>query len=69
MKVQKPMTNLKALSLMILLIAFVGHSNTQVETKIGMKQQIAKMEELIKQEFQMVKTYPEKPPYYVQEIG
>ena len=56
MKVQKPMTNLKALSLMILLIAFVGHSNTQVETKIGMKQQIAKMEELIKQEFQMVKT-------------
>lgn len=33
MKVQKPMTNLKALSLMILLIAFVGHSNTQVETK------------------------------------
>ena len=69
MKVQKPMTNLKALSLMILLIAFVGHSNTQVETKIGMKQQIAKMEELIKKEFQMVKTYPEKPAYYVQEIG
>ncbi|MCE8925045.1 hypothetical protein K0F35_23365, partial [Bacteroides ovatus] len=69
MKVQKPMTNLKALSLMILLIAFVGHSNTQVETKIGMKQQIAKMEELIKQEFQMVKTYPEQPAYYVQEIG
>ena len=31
-----------------------------------MKQEIAKLEELIKEELQMVKTYPEKPAYYLQ---
>lgn len=44
---------LEVLSLMILLIAFVGHSNAQVETKTDMKPEIAKMEELITEELEI----------------
>ena len=59
---------MKILYLIILLITFMSHSNAQVKTKTekDMKQQIAKMEELIEQRLQMVKTYPEKPAYYLQ---
>ena len=54
MKVQKPMTDkLEVLSLMILLIAFEGNSNAQVETKTDMKPEIAKMEELITEELEI----------------
>lgn len=59
---------MKTLYLIILLIAFMSHGNAQVKTKTenDMKQQIVKMQELIKQRLQMVKTYPEKPAYYLQ---
>lgn len=59
---------MKTLYLIVLLIAFMSHSNAQVKTKAenDMKQEIAKLEELIKEELQMVKTYSEKPAYYLQ---
>lgn len=50
------------------IMAFATYGNAQVKTKTEkeMKQEIAKLEELIKQRLQMVKTYPEKPAYYLQ---
>lgn len=50
------------------IMAFASCGNAQVKTKTenDMKQQIVKMEELIKKRLQMVKTYPEKPAYYLQ---
>ena len=54
--------------LIMAIMAFASCGNAQVKTKTenDMKQQIVKMEELIKQRLQMVKTYPEKPAYYLQ---
>ena len=42
------------------IMAFAGCGNAQVKTKTEkeMKQEIVKLEELIKEELQMVKTYP-----------
>ena len=59
---------MKALFLTVILMAFASCGNAQVKTKTEkeMKQEIAKLEELIKEELQMVKTYPEKPAYYLQ---
>lgn len=50
------------------IMAFASCGNAQVKTKTEkeMKQEIAKLEELIKEELQMVKTYSEKPAYYLQ---
>lgn len=49
-------------------MAFTNWINAQVKTKTEkeMKQEIVKLEELIKEELQMVETYPEKPAYYLQ---
>lgn len=49
-----------------LLLIFSVCSYAQTKTEKEMKQEIAKLEELIKEELQMVKTYPEKPAYYLQ---
>ena len=59
---------MKTLFLTLLLIAFANCSNAQVKTKTEkeMKQEIIKLEELIKEELKMVETYPEKPAYYLQ---
>ena len=59
---------MKALFLTVILMAFASCGNAQVKTKTEkeMKQEIAKLEELIKEKLQMVKTYPEKPAYYLQ---
>ena len=50
------------------IMAFATYGNAQVKTKTEkeMEQEIAKLEELIKEELQMVETYPEKPAYYLQ---
>ena len=50
------------------IMAFASCGNAQVKTKTEkeMEQEIVKLEELIKEELQMVKTYPEKPAYYLQ---
>ncbi|MFK2308571.1 hypothetical protein ACIXN4_15415 [Bacteroides fragilis] len=55
---------MKALFLTVILMAFASCGNAQVKTKTEkeMKQEIAKLEELIKEELQMVKTYPENLP-------
>lgn len=52
----------------MVIMAFAGYGNAQVKTKTEqeMKQEIVKLEELIKEELKMVKTYPEKPAYYLQ---
>lgn len=54
--------------LIMAIMAFASCGNAQVKTKTEkeMKQEIAKLEELIKEELQMLKTYPEKPAYYLQ---
>lgn len=59
--------NIKAFLIMVIM-AFAGYGNAQVKTKTEqeMKQEIVKLEELIKEELKMVKTYPEKPAYYLQ---
>lgn len=59
---------MKTLFLTVLLMAFTNWINAQVKTKTEkeMKQEIVKLEELIKEELQMVETYPEKPAYYLQ---
>ncbi len=59
---------MKALILTVILLALTSCGNAQVKTKTEkeMKQEIVKLEELIKQRLQMVKTYPEKPAYYLQ---
>lgn len=59
---------MKILFLTVLLTAFTSCGNAQVKTKTEkeMKQEIAKLEELIKEELQMVEIYPEKPAYYLQ---
>lgn len=50
------------------IMAFASCGNAQVKTKTEkeMKQEIVKLEELIKEELKMVETYPEKPAYYLQ---
>lgn len=50
----------------IMAFATYGNAQVKIKTENDMKQQIVKMEELIKQRLQMVKTYPEKPAYYLQ---
>lgn len=52
----------------LLFLAFTSCGNAQVKTKTEkeMKQETAKLEGLIKEELKMVKTYPEKPAYYLQ---
>lgn len=57
---------MRTLLLTIILMAFTGCGNAQVKTEKDMKQEIKKMEELIQEELGMVKTYPEKPAYYLQ---
>ncbi|RGN38191.1 hypothetical protein [Bacteroides oleiciplenus] len=59
---------MKAWYITLMFLAFTNCSNAQVKTKTEkeMKQEIVKLEELIKQRLQMVKTYPEKPAYYLQ---
>lgn len=52
------------LALLIATISF--NSYAQVKTEKDMKQEIKKMEELIQERLGMVKTYPEKPAYYLQ---
>lgn len=49
------------------IMAFASCGNAQVKTKTEkeMKQEIVKLEELIKEELKMVETYPEKPAYYL----
>lgn len=59
---------MKALFLTVILMVFASCSNAQVNTKTEkeMKQEITKLEELIREELQMLKIYPEKPAYYLQ---
>lgn len=57
---------MRTLLLTIILMAFTGCGNAQVKTEKEMKQEIKKMEELIQEKLGMVKTYPEKPAYYLQ---
>lgn len=52
------------LALLVAMLGFNGYA--QVKTEKEMKQEIKKMEELIQEELGMVKTYPEKPAYYLQ---
>lgn len=54
--------------LIMAIMAFASCGNAQVKTKTEkeMKQEIVKLEELIKEELKMVETYPEKPAYYLQ---
>ena len=54
--------------LIMAIMAFASCGNAQVKTKTEkeMKQEIIKLEELIKEELKMVETYPEKPAYYLQ---
>lgn len=57
---------MRTLLLTIILMAFTGCGNAQVKTEKDMKQEIKKMEELIQEYLGMVKTYSEKPAYYLQ---
>ena len=52
------------LALLVAMLSFNGYA--QVKTEKDMKQEIKKMEELIQERLGMVKTYPEKPAYYLQ---
>ena len=52
------------LALLVAMLGFNGYA--QVKTEKDMKQEIKKMEELIQERLGMVKTYPEKPAYYLQ---
>jgi hypothetical protein len=52
------------LALLVAMLGFNGYAQTKTEK--DMKQEIKKMEELIQEELGMVKTYPEKPAYYLQ---
>ena len=52
------------LALLVATLSFNGYA--QVKTEKDMKQEIKKMEELIQEYLGMVKTYPEKPAYYLQ---
>lgn len=52
------------LALLVAMLSFNGYAQTKTGT--DMKQEIKKMEELIQEELGMVKTYPEKPAYYLQ---
>ena len=52
------------LALLVAMLGFNGYA--QVKTEKEMKQEIKKMEELIQEYLGMVKTYPEKPAYYLQ---
>ena len=52
------------LALLVAMLGFNGYAQTKTGT--DMKQEIKKMEELIQEELGMVKTYPEKPAYYLQ---
>ena len=54
----------RMLALLVALLGFNGYA--QVKTEKDMIQEIKKMEELIQEELGMVKTYPEKPAYYLQ---
>lgn len=49
---------------LLLILSVCSYAQTKTEKE--MKQEIVKMEELIKQRLQMVRTYPEKPAYYLQ---
>ena len=54
--------------LIMAIMAFASCGNAQVKTKTEkeMKQEIVKLNELIKEKLKMVETYPEKPAYYLQ---
>ena len=54
--------------LIMAIMAFASCGNAQVKTKTEkeMKQEIVKLEELIKEKLKMVETYPKKPAYYLQ---
>lgn len=52
------------LALLVAMLSFNGYAQTKTGT--DMKQEIKKMEELIQEELGMVKTYSEKPAYYLQ---
>lgn len=52
------------LALLVAMLGFNGYAQTKTGT--DMKQEIKKMEELIQERLGMVKTYPEKPAYYLQ---
>lgn len=52
------------LALLVTMLSFNGYAQTK--TGRDMEQEIKKMEELIQEELGMVKTYSEKPAYYLQ---
>lgn len=52
------------LALLVAMLSFNGYAQTKTGT--DMEQEIKKMEELIQEKLGMVKTYPEKPAYYLQ---
>ena len=58
--------NMKSIILALLIATISFNSYAQVKTEKDMKQEIKKMEELIQEYLGMVKTYPEKPAYYLQ---
>ena len=57
---------MKSMILALLIATISFNSYAQVKTEKDMKQEIKKMEELIQERLGMVKTYPEKPAYYLQ---
>lgn len=57
---------MRTLLLTIILMAFTNCGNAQIKTGKDMKQEIVKIEKLIQEELQMVKSYTEKPAYYLQ---
>jgi outer membrane protein TolC len=57
---------MKSMILALLVATISFNSYAQVKTEKDMKQEIKKMEELIQEYLGMVKTYPEKPAYYLQ---
>lgn len=52
------------LALLVAMLGFNGYA--QIKTGKDMKQEIVKIEKLIQEELQMVKSYTEKPAYYLQ---
>lgn len=52
--------------MMVLLLILSVYCHAQPKTAKEMEQEITRIEELIKQRLQMVKTYSEKPAYYLQ---
>jgi len=52
--------------MMVLLLILSVYCHAQPKTEKEMEQEITRIEELIKQRLQMVKTYSEKPAYYLQ---